>query len=159
MHMHAYVHIHTLVLCHLPPSTLPSLSSSTAPSHTHTHTQVARYPLQLEPMTKFKYYEEREKFDPTSYLKNPMVCVFVYKHKYLLQIFIGANFNLQVFNCRQLWVYICACVHVCTYVYVYIYVGVCVVSWCNFICMYICIYIYTHTYIYVYTHKFVDQYK
>ena len=24
-------------------------------------------------MQKFKYFEEREKFDPTQYLKNPMV--------------------------------------------------------------------------------------
>jgi len=35
--------------------------------------KVVRYPLQLEPMTKLRYFEEREKFDPTSYLKNPMV--------------------------------------------------------------------------------------
>ena len=45
-----------------------------APHSAHTLTdQVIRYPLQLEPMTRFKYYEEREKFDPTTYLKNPMV--------------------------------------------------------------------------------------
>jgi hypothetical protein len=35
--------------------------------------QVIRYPLQLEPMHKLKYFEEREKFDITVYLKNPMV--------------------------------------------------------------------------------------
>ena len=35
--------------------------------------QVIRYPLQLEPLTRLKYFEEREKFDPTVYLKNPMV--------------------------------------------------------------------------------------
>jgi hypothetical protein len=35
--------------------------------------QVIRYPLQLEPLHKLKYFEEREKFDITVYLKNPMV--------------------------------------------------------------------------------------
>ena len=83
MHMHAYMHIHTLFLLPLPPSALPP-PLFLKPPLKHTHTQVARYPLQLEPMTKFKYYEEREKFDPTSYLKNPMVRLFVYMHKYIV---------------------------------------------------------------------------
>ena len=39
--------------------------------------QVIPYPLQLEPTQKLKYFEEREKFDPTVYLKNPMVLMGV----------------------------------------------------------------------------------
>lgn len=35
--------------------------------------KVLPFPLQLHPNQKVKYFEEREKFDPTSYLKNPMV--------------------------------------------------------------------------------------
>uniref|UniRef100_A0A7S0F1Z4 ER membrane protein complex subunit 7 beta-sandwich domain-containing protein n=1 Tax=Hanusia phi TaxID=3032 RepID=A0A7S0F1Z4_9CRYP len=32
-----------------------------------------KYPLMLFPTMRVKYFEEREKFDPTVYLKNPMV--------------------------------------------------------------------------------------
>ncbi|EKX54339.1 hypothetical protein GUITHDRAFT_149982 [Guillardia theta CCMP2712] len=32
-----------------------------------------KYPLTLQPSIRVKYFEEREKFDPTVYLKNPMV--------------------------------------------------------------------------------------
>jgi len=35
--------------------------------------KVLPFPLQLHPNLKVKYFEEREKFDPTAYLKNPMV--------------------------------------------------------------------------------------
>lgn len=35
--------------------------------------KVLAVPLQLHPATRHKYFEEREKFDPTVYLKNPMV--------------------------------------------------------------------------------------
>ena len=31
------------------------------------------YPLQLEPTSRFSYFEERAPFDPTVYLKNPFV--------------------------------------------------------------------------------------
>lgn len=31
------------------------------------------YPLQLDPISRFSYFEERVPFDPTSYLKNPFV--------------------------------------------------------------------------------------
>lgn len=31
------------------------------------------YPLQLEPTSRFSYFEERAPFDPTTYLKNPFV--------------------------------------------------------------------------------------
>ena len=31
------------------------------------------YPLQLEPTSRFNYFEDRVPFDPTTYLKNPFV--------------------------------------------------------------------------------------
>jgi hypothetical protein len=31
------------------------------------------YPLQLEPTSRFQYFDERPPFDPTVYLKNPFV--------------------------------------------------------------------------------------
>ncbi len=33
------------------------------------------YPLKLAPITRLNYFVEREKFDITSYLKNPMVLI------------------------------------------------------------------------------------
>jgi hypothetical protein len=33
------------------------------------------YPLKITPITRLNYFVEREKFDPMSYLKNPMVLI------------------------------------------------------------------------------------